>query len=78
MNRGSGTYKPGDPVYMIETIRGDPARGGQSWFKVFTSESGFKAGIRAVEWDVNFATQHGSISSYKTYVLRNPRWEALP
>jgi hypothetical protein len=78
MTHGSTTHEPGDPVYMLETIVGNVR-----FFKVFTSESGFKAGVAAADRRIAFTnsfgtTQAGPMFSRKTYVLRNPQWEELP
>lgn len=78
MTQGSTTYHPGDPVYMLETVVGEV-----HFFKVFTSEAGFKSGVAAFDARIAYTqqrgtTQRGPAYSRKTYVLRNPQWEELP
>lgn len=73
-NRGSYNYKPGDPIYAIEVItthqNGEVTR---AW-KTFPSESGFKAGLRAVKDDVKrWSGWIYSKIEYETYKAV-PQW----
>ncbi len=72
MNRGSGTHQLGDPIWMIESIYEDHSK-----FKVFTSEAGFKAGVRAVHNDTTFPRQYGMAKGYRIYRLDSPTWREL-
>jgi hypothetical protein len=75
VHRGAGTVKPGDPIWMIETIfaQGHPDQ--YSKFKTFPSLQGFKAGLRAVKDQIASFNYTGAASAYKTYVVK-PSWQS--
>lgn len=82
MNRGSWTAKVGDPIFLIETTHSYPERpeyGRKAEVtvatKVFTSESGFKAGLRAVKTEQRVYMYPGAPTvTWRTLRLDNPTW----
>lgn len=70
-HRGSWTAKVGDPIYLIETTRQYPDQPALVATKVFTSKSGFAAGIRAAKYD----QKHGS--TYRTFQIEGPAWTEM-
>jgi hypothetical protein len=73
-HRGSWTAKVGDPIYLIETTRQYSDQPALVATKVFTSKSGFAAGIRAAKED----QRHGlGTTTYRTFQIEGPAWAEM-
>ncbi len=72
--RGASKWKPGDEIFLLETIFGD----GSSKYKIFPNLQGFRASVRAVQKDVlahRSYNQPWATKSYRTYVMPKTEWE---
>lgn len=73
MHRGAAV-SIGEPVWAIET-----QFPGYTRIKVFTSEAGFNAGLRAVKAQIRRSTdpRSGGASGYQCFRIDNPNWQPL-